>query len=189
MSLSTYISLSKAITRLMAPLVEVAIHDISTNRIIHLSGSLSNRQIGDDSGLGKTNMTEIEQVIYPKINFNGKLIKSISVPLDNQWVMCINCDVSVFHQLQGLTRALIQTDEKSPFTNDWQEKVNESICTYIDQRNLSFDHLNRLQKKDIIAHLFDLEAFKEKNAADYVARALNMGRATVFNYLKELRTQ
>ena len=32
-------------------------------------------------------------------------------------------------------------------------------------------------------------AFKEKNAADYVAKVLGLGRATVFKYLKEWRNQ
>ncbi len=36
-------------------------------------------------------------------------------------------------------------------------------------------------------YLFDIGAFHEKNAADYVANVLNMGRATIFNYLKEFR--
>ena len=30
-------------------------------------------------------------------------------------------------------------------------------------------------------------AFKGKSAANYVAKVLSIGRATVFNYLKELR--
>lgn len=53
--------------------------------------------------------------------------------------------------------------------------------------NLSFDHLTQEHKKALTKHLFELGAFHEKNSADYVAKVLKLGRATIFKYLKEWR--
>lgn len=51
--------------------------------------------------------------------------------------------------------------------------------------NLGFSgrHLSQSDKKALAKHLFDLGAF----AADYVAKGLELGRATVFKYLKKWR--
>jgi predicted transcriptional regulator YheO len=75
------------------------------------------------------------------------------------------------------------------FVNDWQEKLHISIHSFLQNKNLSFAHLTQAQKKEVTKHLFEIGAFHEKNAADYVAKALNLGRATVFKYLKEWRQQ
>lgn len=75
------------------------------------------------------------------------------------------------------------------FANDWQEKLHVSIHSYVQNHNLSFDQLSQSHKKALTKHLFEMGAFHEKNAADYVAKVLQLGRATVFKYLKEWRNQ
>jgi predicted transcriptional regulator YheO len=91
--------------------------------------------------------------------------------------------------MQDLSSTLLQMtgQPQSLFTNDWQEKLHVSIHSYLRNHNLSFDHLSQNEKKALAKHLFDLGAFHEKNAADYVAKILGLGRATVFKYLKEWR--
>jgi predicted transcriptional regulator YheO len=91
--------------------------------------------------------------------------------------------------MQELSSTLLQmgNQPQSLFTNDWQEKLHVSIHSYLQNHNLSFDHLSQSDKKTLAKHLFDLGAFNEKNAADYVAKVLGLGRATVFKYLKEWR--
>lgn len=93
--------------------------------------------------------------------------------------------------MQELSSALLQigSQPQSLFTNDWQEKLHVSIHAYLQNHNLSFDHLSQSDKKTLAKHLFDLGVFHEKNAADYVAKVLGLGRATVFKYLKEWRNQ
>ena len=54
---------------------------------------------------------ELEQIIYPKLNFDGRLVKSISVPIkENEKIkalLCINCDISVFSQMQILSQIIL----------------------------------------------------------------------------------
>ncbi len=189
--LSNYIPICDAIVRLMDPLVEIIIHDIAGDSITYINGKLSNRKIGDASLLDPEGLNSIDQIVYPKVNFDGRLVKSVSVILEDKYLLCINCDISIFNKMQDLSSALLQmgNQPQSLFTNDWQEKLHVSIHSYLQNHNLSFDHLSQNDKKTLTKHLFDLGAFHEKNAADYVAKVLGLGRATVFKYLKEWRNQ
>jgi len=192
MSISNYISFCDAIVLLMKPLIEVVIHDLSSGKICYINGNLSKRKIGDLSYL-EPNILDgnIDQIVYPKINFDGKLIKSISVPLENKYLLCINADVSIFSQMNDLSKVFLNIDIKdqpeSLFKNDWQEKLHVTIQAFLQKHGLKFDQLNNLQKKQLAKYLFELGAFAEKNAADYIAEVLGLGRATIFKYLKEWR--
>lgn len=191
MALSEYIKLCDSLVLLLEPLIEIVIHELSSDSIVYIQGSLSNRKIGDPSFLKQEDIDDIAKVVYPKINFDGKLVKSISVHLEEKWLLCINCDISIFSQMQALSKVFLSHQgtqpPKSLFKNDWQEKVNISIYQYLQSHNLSFDSLNTANKKALVGQLFEMGAFNEKNAADYVAKTLKLGRATIFKYLKELR--
>lgn len=191
MMLSNYIPICDAVVQLMDPLVEIVIHDIAQDSIIYINGKLSKRKVGDASLLDPEGTNSIDQVVYPKVNFDGRLVKSISVILEDKYLLCINCDISIFNKMQELSCALLQMGNRpmALFINDWQEKLHVSIHAYLQNHNLSFDHLAQNDKKALTKHLFDLGAFHEKNAADYVAKVLGLGRATIFKYLKEWRNQ
>jgi len=191
MSFSNYIPICDAIVRLMDPLVEIVIHDIAQNSIAYISGKLSNRAVREASLLDTERLGNIDQIVYPKLTFDGRLVKSVSVILEGKYLLCINCDVSIFNKMQELSRALLQMSNQpeSLFVNDWQEKLHVSIHAYLQNHNLSFEQLSQNDKKALTKHLFKLGAFNEKNAADYVAKVLQLGRATVFKYLKEWKNQ
>ena len=192
MALLRYLPLCDAIVLLMQPLVEVVIHDLVTKKICYIKGGLSKRVVGDPSLLEDDLLEEeVAKIIYPKINFDGRLIKSISVLLEKKWFLCINMDISLFNQMKELgdifLKLVDKEQPKSLFKNDWQEKVHIAISGYLQHKHLKFEAMNGLDKKNLVKHLFDIDAFSEKNAADYIARVLNLGRATVFKYLKEWR--
>lgn len=184
--------LCKAFVDLMEPLVEIVIHDMQKGIIYSKYGNLSKRSVGDLSLLTQDEMEkDIHKIIYPKINFDGRLIRSISVPLGENFIACINCDVSIFSQMQLLAEQLLSHSQtKQPesfFKNDWQEQLHKNLHTYLIERNLNFQNLTNSQKKEVIHCLFLAGAFNQKNSVDYVAKILDMGRATIFKYLKEWR--
>lgn len=202
MNLSPYIQIANAITRLFSPLAEVVIHDVSKGSIAHICGGLSKRQVGDDSLLDPHLTTAAaplwEETPYTKLNFDGKLVQSISIPLRDEagalaYIMCINCEVTVFENLQTLASAFLQKADAAAsrpealFKNDWQERLHKAIHQYIKREGWQFNSLNNQQKKSLLKHLFDLGAFTQKNAPDYLATILSMGRATIFKYLKNWR--
>ncbi|MBM4222521.1 MAG: hypothetical protein FJ161_01780 [Gammaproteobacteria bacterium] len=191
MNLSNYIRICDAIVQLIEPLAEVVIHDLDKNIIKYINGNLSKRKTGDASLLDITSLNNIEKIVYPKVNFDGRLVKSISVLLEEKYLLCINCDVSIFNKMQEISNVLLQMGNppESLFTNDWQEKLHVTIHSYLENHHLLFDQLSFSDKKKLSKHLFDLGAFQEKNAADYIAKILQLGRATIFKYLKEWRNQ
>lgn len=180
--------LAVAVVKLFHPLAEVVIHDVKSGKIKDIFGDLSNRQIGDDSLIDFATFDETD--CYSKINFDGRLVKSISIPVkENEQLValiCINCDISIFEGMRELSLKMLAIKETSSqlFTLDWQEEVNKSIHAHIQQMKWNFENLNVAQKKELVKRLYDSHAFLNKNAADYVAKVLRMGRATIFNYLK-----
>lgn len=193
MALSNYTRMFDAMVFLMDPLIEVVIHDLAKNNITYINGKLSDRKVGDSSLLDQRDLNNLDHIAYPKINFDGRLVKSISLKLEEKYLLCLNCDVSIFSKMQELSSALLQKNMNdqppSLFTNDWQEKLHASIYSYLQNYSLSFNKLKQQEKKELAKYLFELGAFKEKNAVDYVAKILKLGRATVFKYLKEWRNQ
>ncbi|MCX7343389.1 MAG: PAS domain-containing protein [Proteobacteria bacterium] len=192
MYISNYTPLCDAIVLLMKPLVEIVIHDLKSGTISYINGNLSKRKVGEASLLEPNTFEEnIDKIVYPKINFDGRLIKSISVPIENKWLICINCDASIFNQMKNLGELFLNVKQenqpKSLFKSDWQENLHVTVHDFIQKNSWSFDELNNHQKKEITKYLFDCGAFTEKNAANYVAHVLGLGRATVFKYLKEWR--
>lgn len=189
--LSSYIPICDAIVRLMDPLIEIVIHDVNQNSIAYINGKLSKRKVSDESLLDAKELKHVDQIVYPKINFDGRLIKSISVILEEKWMLCINFDVSIFNRIQELSSVLLHTGNQPQalFASDWQEKLHVGIHSFLQNHNLLFDHLSQNDKKALAKHLFELGAFHEKKAADYVAKVLHLGRATVFKYLKEWRNK
>ena len=189
MQISHYEALFSALVRLMQPLVEIVVHDLRSQTICFIEGELSRRSLGDPSLLQADELLEnLDKIVYPKLNFDGRLIKSISVPLGKKWLVCINCDVSVFNHMHNLSEQFL-AEQKTPmleslFKNDWQEKLHVAIHSFLEQRSWNFNTLSHAQKKLVVQHVYALGAFQEKNAADYVAKVLKIGRSTVFNYLK-----
>ncbi len=192
MDLLTYIMLFDSIVNLMDPMIEIVIHDLDSETIFYINGKISNREVGSSSLLNRKDLeADIEKVIYPKLNFDGRLEKSISVRLNDKYITCINCDISIFSQMEKICHQLSATNAdvqpESLFKNDWQEKIHITIHSFLKERGWRFDGLTGSQKKKLVEKLFTLGAFNEKKAADYIASSLNMGRATIFNYLREWR--
>lgn len=192
-----FIPIAEAITKLFHPFTEVVIHDLKSNEIAYIAGKLSPRQIGDPSLLdldALQNENDIDQIVYDKFSVRGKLIKSISIFFPSKenptHLMCINADVSIFEQLKEisdffLTNPFQQSQPTPLFQNDWQEKLHQAMFQFCSQKFWDLEDLNTKKKKELAHFLFQQGAFEEKKAADYIANTLQMGRATVFNYLKE----
>ncbi|MBU0882063.1 MAG: helix-turn-helix domain-containing protein, partial [Gammaproteobacteria bacterium] len=73
------------------------------------------------------------------------------------------------------------------FRDDWQERINTFLHSWLRQRQLGLNLLTREHKRELVEALHAEGAFKGKSAANYVANVLNMGRATVYKHLKEIK--
>ena len=196
--LKNHFSTADAIAKLLEPYVEVVIHELETETIAYIANNFSNRAIGDPSLLSTIGfLGKQEQVTigpYEKVNWNGQKLKSISNVLRSAegksiGLLCINLDVSDFYRIQKTLQFFVSSTHlvdqpEELFKEDWHEKINLFIYGWTKNQGVSVETLNRNQKRALIRALSDNGAFSRKNAAIYIARILNMSRATVYNYLK-----
>ncbi|WP_395501961.1 helix-turn-helix transcriptional regulator [Ectopseudomonas mendocina] len=198
--LDNYKAIADSIATLLFPHAEVVIHDLASQRIVHLANNLSKRSLGDDSALEDI-ASEFASASnlgpYEKLNWNGQKIRSISSVLRNakgkpEALMCINLNLSVLDQAREALDAFFQMSRIIPqpdalFRDDWQERINTFLHSWLRDRQLALGALSQQHKKDLIEALYKEGAFEGRSAADYIANVLNMGRATVYKYLKALR--
>lgn len=192
---------AEAFARLLHPFAEVVIHDLNKDRIEAIYNPFSKRVVGDNSYLDHWDFTvdADDNVIgpYEKINYDGRRLKSISIVIRGEagkavGFLCVNMDVSVFENYRDTIQVFlgnndesISESKKELFKDDLYEQINTFVQGYCRAQQLSLGALSREDKKAIIAVLRDRGAFFGKNASEYIARILNVSRATVYNYLKE----
>ncbi|QIV94173.1 helix-turn-helix transcriptional regulator [Allofrancisella frigidaquae] len=199
--LRSYSDIAQAISKLLYPFAEVVIHDLSKNRIEAIFNPISRREVGDSSYLDHIDFKAYDKLLsvigpYEKLNYDGRKMKCIiTVIRDDKGIvvgaLCINLDVSVFDKYRALINMFlpddgnqIAKDEQNLFKDTLYEKINGFVQKYCIDKNLLLDNLNRAQKKDLILELKNQGALDGKNASYYIARALGISRATVYNYLK-----
>jgi predicted transcriptional regulator YheO len=89
--------------------------------------------------------------------------------------------------LTELLMPVSETEGDDLFKNDWQDQIHLFIHKYLDENNFDLNSMNKKQKKELVQRLFYQGAFDATNSTNYIANLLKMGRATIFNYLKEWR--
>ncbi len=176
--------------------VEVVVHDLKSETIAHISQPYSNRKPGDPSNMQEIDLGPHDTVIgpYEKVNWDGSLIRSISVVIRDEsgearFVLCVNHDQSDIQQLQMLARAFAAASPATGqpemlFRQDWHEKLNLFVSEWCAARAQRADALDRETRRALIMALDMSGALAERNAASYIARMLRVSRATIYNDLK-----
>ena len=197
--LARYSAIADGIVLLFPPYTEVVIHDLSTQTVVHVANNQSKRELGDESSLDDIEFDPDESVIgpYEKLGWDGRKIRSVSIVVRSDaghaiGVMCINFHIAALEQARQaldllLSSTALQPQPEKLFQDDWQDRVNTFLNHWLQERKLALSMLTREHKRALIEALHEEGAFKGKSAANYVAKVLSIGRATVFNYLKELR--
>ncbi|MCL9782475.1 PAS domain-containing protein [Vibrio sp. S4M6] len=196
-----YANVADGIALLFSDYVEVIIHDMVSQQVVYIANNLSKRKLGDPSALDEVDFDPSENVIgpYEKINWDGKRICSTSVVIRDErskpiGMLCINMNTAPVEEAKALLETLLPVKTLIPqpeklFHDDWQEKINSFVHSWLSNNRVTLSTLSRAEKKKLVEALFNEGAFKAKSSADYVANVLNMGRATVFNYLREIRNR
>lgn len=199
--LSRYQPIADAIATLFYPYAEVAIHDVASQSLIYIANNYSQRELGEDSNLSDLQFDQHSQVIgpYQKRNWDGRQLRSISTALrDDQGqpigLLCINLDITVFESAKAALDMFLSGHQLQPqpdvlFQDDWQERINTYIHNWLQQQQLTLATLNSVSRRMLIEALYQQGAFNGKNAAGYVAKILGIGRATVYNQLKNIKSR
>lgn len=189
------------IAALFFPYAEVVVHDLVTQSIAYIANNLSRREIGDDSALDNAEFSAHELIIgpYEKRNWDGTMMRAVSVIVRDTdghpiGVVCINLTIGVFDQARAALDLLVSGARLTPqpkmlFQDDWQERINTFVHTWLRDHQVGLATLTHLEKKTLVEDLHRNGAFKGRSAAEYVARVLKMGRATVFKHTKALKNR
>lgn len=194
--LERYKPVGEAISLLLFPHAEVVIHDLRTGRIGSIFNNLSKRSVGDESLVDEMHpLAESQDVFAPyfKTNWDGRKMKAVTSVLRDQkgkpiGLLCINLDISKWEEMHQFILNMIEPKANMPdflFKNDWREKINMFVTSYLNDHALRLESLDKTEKKKLLLALYNEGAFNTKNAASYVADVLQISRATVYNYLKE----
>jgi predicted transcriptional regulator YheO len=198
--LNNYKTVADSMATLLFPHAEVILHDLATQTVVHIANNISKRKIGDDSALEEIagDLTiQLSIGPYEKLNWDGQRVRSItSVLLDDQGkpevALCINLNYSVLEQARDALNLFFQASRmvaqpEALFRDDWQERINTFLHAWLQERHLGLNSLSRDDKRNLIEALYHEGAFEGRSAYDYIANVLNMGRATVYKYVKAFR--
>lgn len=199
MLLARYAHVADSITTLFFPFAEVVIHDLSDQTVAYLSNNLSKREIGDDAALEDVEETTRNKLLgpYEKVNWDGRRMRCVSTALfDDEGraagVMCINFNIAAFEDMRAtldlfLRGAGVIAQPEELFRDDWQERINTFLHGWLRERQIALNSLTREHRRELVEALYAEGAFKGKSSANYVAKVLGMGRATVYKHLREMK--
>ncbi|WP_370635105.1 transcriptional regulator [Pantoea sp. DY-15] len=198
--LSLLKSVADGIAALFFPSVEVVIHDVEAGTVAYIANNLSKRKPGDDAGLDDFQQDKLAPVSgpYEKLNWDGKKMRSVTIATGDDktpgYLLCINLCTAVFEDARNaldmfLSVTRLQPQPEQLFRDDWQENINTFLHEWIRREGTSLSALTREQKKNLVQSMHSEGAFRAKNAADYIAGVLSLGRTTVYKYLRELKKQ
>ncbi|MBU1284811.1 MAG: PAS domain-containing protein [Gammaproteobacteria bacterium] len=198
--LDNYRTIADAIATLFFPHAEVVLHNLRTQKVDYIANNISKRVIGDDAALEDMLSGEVDERNigpYEKLNWDGQKIRSVSSVLRDASgtpiaVLCINLNISMFETAKQALDLFLSSSKLVPqpdalFRDDWQERINTFLHSWLRQRQLGLNLLTREHKRELVEALHAEGAFKGKSAANYIANVLNMGRATVYKHLKEIK--
>lgn len=187
--------IAEGVFKLFHPFIEVVIHDLKKDKIAYLMGTQSPRKKGDPSFLSKADRSLSPGVYgpYSKMSAEGKAMKSVSVVFQSdtpeRYMLCMNYDISEFQNIQTLLSSVTALtglkNLEEVFEENWQDRIHKFVSEVLIQKSLTLNQLTRDDKKELVFLLRDKGAFKQKNAATYIAQILKVSRATIYGYLKE----
>lgn len=203
--LKIFTPLCDSIGKLFYPNVEVAMHDLKEEKLVHIVNPFSKREIGDKMINDVKDLQTLKDDIvgpYNKVNIDGTKLKTVSTILRNEnnepiGIICINFKVEVFDKMYESLKMLLNIENKEEntqnpqalFSQDWRSHTNNLINEYLQSHDLKLQNLKTKEKKELIMYLNDEGVFKIRNVVNHLCEVLEVSRATIYKWLKEKKTQ
>lgn len=192
-----YFPVCEAIATLFYPYVEVALHDLRTARIVKLWNCWSDRRPGDLSNLDhpERQFTADQAILgpYEKALPSQGRSKSITAGLRNAdgdliGLLCINLDVSVIDRAAAMLMSFSSTAMHRPepiYRTDVQQHLNYIVRDFSMQVNKAVGNLSREERMQLVSHVDRAGLFQARKSVDYLAKAMGISRASVYNLLND----
>lgn len=200
--IKNYRSVCIALAQLFPNHIEVVLHDLSTEKIIHIENAFSHRVTGDESLINKDELLHDASsagVIgpYKKVNADGTILKSVSVLIkDNDDIpiamMCMNFKTEQINAAVSLLKDLVAFPmEPQPhgslISEDWKEQVNGVIRSTLKAQQTTMLKAKRCTKLKILQTLDEAQIFSIRGSSNYVSSALGISRANFYEILRDVR--
>lgn len=198
--LNSLLPICRAIAEILPGQVEVVLHDLRKGRIAHIENGFSPRKAGDDS---LTEIADFQSQLaandtigpYLKANSDGARLRTVSALLrDNQGapfaLLCLNLRLAELEAARDILTTLTRLDADTPpdiLRHDWREITNSIIASTLRELKLSFNQVRRPERTIIVTRLLEAQIFSARGSADYVAEALGVSRASVYDLIKQAK--
>jgi len=196
--------LAIALRRLFSPFCEVVIHDFTDfeHSIVCIEGNVTNRQVGGaatDLLLAKASQGDTDEDLYNYLTSlpGGRLMKSCTVFLRDEGgaaygAFCVNFDITAFVGMSKVMMSFVATEERGDvvetFSNDIEDTIHSIVADTLHELGQALPLNGRDEKIELIARLSEKGVFQVKKSVSILADQLGLSRATVYNYLREVRT-
>jgi D-arginine utilization repressor len=193
-----YFPVCEAIVTLFYPHVEVALHDLRTARIVKLWNCWSDRRAGDLSNLDhpERQFTSDQTILgpYEKALPSQGRSKSITAGLrdgDGELIglLCINLDVSLIDRAAAMLTNFSSTAMHRPepiYRTDVQQHLNYVVRDFSVQVNKPVSNFTREEKLQLVSTVDRAGLFQARKSVDYLAKAMGISRASVYNLLNDV---
>ncbi len=189
---------ASALNALLYPHAEIVLHDLKTGLIAGIWNSFSGRKTGDLSLLDDDPQSYVQTTIlgpYEKAGDSGQKLKSVTAILPDvngtpAALLCINLDVSQLEVAQRMLAAFITPRSSRPdalFARDTREQISFAFHQWLQQNQFAVSALKKADKLALVAALDARGLFETRYAAEHLAALIGSSRATIYNYLAEIR--
>lgn len=195
--IQTFIPLCDAIGKLFYPNVEVVLHDLKTQKLLHIVNAFSKREVGDSMINDVKDFSSLKDDIvgpYNKTNIDGAKLKTVSTLIRDEnknpiGIICINFKIEVFENMYDSLKMLLNINQEPQpqalFSQDWKEHTLTCINKYLKEHRLKLKDLKIKEKKELIFYLNSEGIFSIRNVVSYLCEILDISRATIYKWLKE----
>jgi predicted transcriptional regulator YheO len=184
---------------LLAPHGEVALHDLASDRIVALWNPISGRQVGDPSLIAELGDLGADGPIgpYPTTLPDGRRVTAVSAVVPDaegrpSGLLCVNVDRTPLDALAAIATTWLvpRVDPPDPLLRrDWRELIGRRVGDFCAGRGVRAAHLDAASRLELVRLLDGEGLFAVRRAADLVAGALGVSRATVYADLKTCRRE
>lgn len=189
----TYAPVVEAVVALLHPYAEVVLHDVKPDKVAAIWNSWSGRSPGDRSLITAADLPADGKVLgpYEKVGTDGHRITSVSVLLEGgAGLLCVNLDRSPLDgAIDVLSRfaAAVEQRPEALFERDWRERIALTVDAWCRDQHVARDRLSRTQRLALVEHVDAQGLFATRRAAEHLALALGISRASVYALIKEAR--
>ncbi len=183
---------------------EVAIHDFDQlpHSLIHIEGNVTKRKVGApvtdlvlrELRREKDHVKDIAN--YKTVTKDGRILKSSTTFIRNGagkviGAFCVNYDITEHLNAIGMLEDFVHTtdsEENENFAASFSETIETLTARAVRQAKKQPAMMTKEEKVQLVQTLEFQGAFLIRGAVEYVAKALGVSKFTVYNYLKEARS-